>query len=508
MEHSWFRVDGWSLLGQVLVWFPILFISMYILKGIYRITLHPLAKFPGPKLTAMTRCYEAYYEVFAGGTGGKFGEKIEEWHRQYGPIVRINPFELHVNDPEYFEELFNFNPHLWKRTFAIDNLVHTPSSAQHKQRRQVLQNYFSQQKTNQMTHIVRERIQALCNHLIAHKGGGEPVKASLMFRAMTTDIICEYAFGRHWGFVEDPEYSEGYFSATQNTFKNIYFFREYPIVNDIALGLSALPDWLFPKGNLKNKLRQHTYRAMAHEIRHEKDEGSPPTIFEEYKTNKLPPEEKSPNRIFQVALMVMGAGAGTPSYVLDIATYYILADPAIRDRVKADLASVWPNADTPAPEVAVLEGLPFLRGCIKEALRLALGPMARLQRLNPHEEMRFREWIIPKGTPIGMTHRFIHHNPDIYPDPFEFRPERWMQGDKSRELERYLVTFSRGSRQCLAIPLAYAELYLCLATLFRRFNLELYETDRSCVDPKYDYFAPFPKKHDLSNERLRLLVQY
>ncbi|KAB5583157.1 cytochrome P450 [Coniochaeta sp. 2T2.1] len=436
-----------SILGRAALWTLIVFACFYIIKAIYRITLHPLARFPGPKLPAMTRCYEAYYEVFVDGTGGKFGEKIEEWHKQYGPIIRINPFELHVNDPEFFDELFNFNPHLWKRTFAIDNLVHTPSSAQYKKRRQVLQNYFSQQKTLQMTYIVRDRIKALANYPVARKGTGEPIKASLI------------------RFVEDPEYSEGYFSSTQNTFKNIYFFP----------------------------------RAMSHKIRSDTDR-SPPTIFDEYKDNRLPPEEKTPNRIFQVALMPLGAGAGTPSYVLDIATYYILADPAISQRVKAELVCVWPDPADPAPDVSVLEDLPFLRGCVKEALRLALGPMARLQ------DMKYGEWTIPRGTPVGMTHRFIHHDPAIYPDPFEFKPGRWMQGDESKKLEKYLVTL-RGSRQCLAILLAYTELYLSLATLFRQFDLELYETDRTCVDPKYDYFAPFPEKHDLSNGRLRFVVQ-
>ena len=54
--------------------------------------------------------------------------------------------------------------------------------------------------------------------------------------------------------------------------------------------------------------------------------------------------------------------------------------------------------------------------------------------------------------------------------------------------------------------LAYAELYITLATLFRRFDMELHETDRSCVDPKYDYFAPFPENDDLGSGRVRVLV--
>ena len=139
-----------------------------------------------------------------------------------------------------------------KLSRSIDNLVHTVSSEQHKMRRSVIQNYFSPQKTKQMSYIVRERIGALCKLLAESKEKAEPVKASLLFRAMTTDIICEYAFGKSWHFIEDPEWSEGYFSATQNTFKNIYFFREYPVVNHIALAFSQLPEWLFPMGKLRN----------------------------------------------------------------------------------------------------------------------------------------------------------------------------------------------------------------------------------------------------------------
>jgi len=177
-----------------------------------------------------------------------------------------------------------------------------------------------------------------------------------------------------------------------------------------------------------------------------------PTIFEEYRNNKLPAEEKTPNRIFQVALMILGAGAGTPSYILDTAVYHMLASPQIHQRIQSDLRELWPNPLAPAPAVSALENLPYLRGCVKEALRLALGPMARLQRLNPYDTMHFHGWEIPRGTPIGMTHKLVHHNPTLFPDPHKFEPERWMQGEKSKALERYLLTFSKGSRQCLAIP--------------------------------------------------------
>jgi hypothetical protein len=67
----------------------------------HRLLLHPLARFPGPRLAAITRLYEAYYDVLQ---IGRYTFKIAELHRQYGPIVRISPHELHVSDPSFLRE--------------------------------------------------------------------------------------------------------------------------------------------------------------------------------------------------------------------------------------------------------------------------------------------------------------------------------------------------------------------------------------------------------------------
>ena len=88
-----------------------------------------------------------------------------------------------------------------------------------------------------------------------------------------------------------------------------------------------------------------------------------------------------------------------------------------------------------------------------------------------------------------MAHSIVHLNPDVFPDPLAFRPERWMRAD-SQKLERYFVAFGRGPRSCIGIQyvplgtiihqsclrdfvdsLAWSMLYHTVAHIFRKLDL-------------------------------------
>lgn len=211
-------------------------------------------------------------------------------------------------------------------------------------------------------------------------------------------------------------------------------------------------------------------------------------IFRELYNGDLPTEEKSLPRLRDEGQTMIAAGQETSSFFLQQASYFILADPAIHARLKAELKNAIP---TPAkiPPLAKLEQLPYLHAVVQEVHRFSHGVVGRLERVSPDKPIRYKDWTIPPGTPVAMTSLLQHRDETKFPDAMIFDPERWLNDGK--QLEKYLVPFSKGTRQCLGINLATAEIYLTLAMVFRRFDMELYETTGRDAEVVADFFIPF-----------------
>jgi cytochrome P450 len=192
----------------------------------------------------------------------------------------------------------------------------------------------------------------------------------------------------------------------------------------------------------------------------------------------------------------VGAGLTTTAWSLTNASYYIIANPAIEAALRKELWEAIPDltADD-AFNFAKLERLPYLKGCIREGIRLSHGVSGRNPRRNP-QPLPFKEYVIPAWIPVSMTIHDVQFNPTIYPSPTSFVPERWIKPSKTADghsLEHYWVAFGKGNRACLGINLAYMELFKAVAVLFRKFKMELYETDETDVLLKHDFFLPSPR---------------
>lgn len=93
---------------------------------------------------------------------------------------------------------------------------------------------------------------------------------------------------------------------------------------------------------------------------------------------------------------------------------------------------------------------------------------------------RFGEYAVPSGSGVLISILLVHHREDLYPEPFEFRPERWV--DRKPGTYEWLP-FGGGVRRCLGASLAMAEQRVVLSTMARRLDL-------ACDDP-----APEPALH-------------
>jgi cytochrome P450 len=82
---------------------------------------------------------------------------------------------------------------------------------------------------------------------------------------------------------------------------------------------------------------------------------------------------------------------------------------------------------------------------------------------------RLGEYVVPAQSAISMSILLVHHREDLYPDPYTFRPERWL-GHSPGTYE--WIPFGGGTRRCLGAALAMAEQRIVLEVMVRRLDLE------------------------------------
>jgi len=103
---------------------------------------------------------------------------------------------------------------------------------------------------------------------------------------------------------------------------------------------------------------------------------------------------------------------------------------------------------------------------------------------------------------MGTSIYNVHRNAALFPDPEVFLPDRWLDDPVSgsppmhqgKPLRGYLLPFSKGTRSCLGMHLANAQIVTLLACLLRRNEFLLWETGVQSVRAEHDWFLPFPRE--------------
>ncbi|KAL9623485.1 MAG: hypothetical protein Q9160_002165 [Pyrenula sp. 1 TL-2023] len=171
-----------------------------------------------------------------------------------------------------------------------------------------------------------------------------------------------------------------------------------------------------------------------------------------------------------------------------------MANRKVHAKLLKELKSAAP-CRTDTMNLTKLEKLEYLTAIIHEGLRVSNVASHRAARIWRDKTFHYKGIAIRPGTEAGMTPALTHMCEAIYPDSKSFNPERWLVPDQQRLL-RHLVPFNRGTRQCLGMNLAGAEMYLVLAYVFRRFEFDVSEIRRDRnIDTTRDFIigAPSPE---------------
>ncbi|KAI1335896.1 putative cytochrome P450 [Xylariaceae sp. FL0016] len=462
------------------------FLVQYIFRIIYRLWFSPLAGFPGPRLAAMTSLYEFYFDYFK---QAKYCFKIEEMHRTYGPIVRINPRELSIADSNFYDKVYvsgNTRRTQGYSQFALGigfegTFFLSHSHEVHRRRRKPVEPYFSRFGVTKLEPFIYTAVDKLIARFKSFEGTGRVVRLDHAMLAFSGDVIGQVC---HSIIKCIPLFTEFPWM--------IYFVRHIP---------SWVLFWLDPKAECFNRAEKHIEKLIDEKTRRQITKTEPTvggrlTLFR-YLVNEsgLPEEDLTVDRLTKEAQILLGAGSVFTARTFHFIIFYLLSNAHMRERLENELRDLGER-----PTWSQLEKLPYLQAVIKEGLRHSYGTMHRLPRVSPDEALDYtspehgRTWRIPAGVPVGMTAYFQHTDPNVFPEPYSFVPERWL-GDVPTQMTRNLVPFARGSRNCIGMNLATAEINFMLAALFRPGapKFKLYETDETDVIAVHDYIVPLAR---------------
>lgn len=166
----------------------------------------------------------------------------------------------------------------------------------------------------------------------------------------------------------------------------------------------------------------------------------------------------------------MFAGHDTTTSCISFAAYHLARDATVQQRVYDEiLAIVGPDAATQELTYGTLQELKYLDMVIKETLRI--NPSVPIIGRRSAGDMLIDGVSIPKGMDFGILIYALHNDPDLYPDPARFDPERFSEEASAKRPPYSYIPFSVGSRNCIGQRYAMLEIKTMLVKLVANYRL-------------------------------------
>lgn len=180
------------------------------------------------------------------------------------------------------------------------------------------------------------------------------------------------------------------------------------------------------------------------------------------------------------AMTIFLAGHETTANALTWTFYLLSQNPEAEARLHAELDALG-DGELGADDVA---RLPYTRAVVAESMRLY--PPAYVVGRRALDDYQINGFTIPARSIILMSQWVAHRDPRWWPDAESFTPERWLPGGSANDAARPKFSyfpFGAGTRVCIGEQFAWLEAILALATMARRWRLELAPGERAERQP-------------------------
>ncbi|CAG8950203.1 hypothetical protein HYFRA_00008440 [Hymenoscyphus fraxineus] len=465
-----------TILGAIAVSYVIYSLGV----ALYNITLHPLAKVPGPKLRAAFE-FVKHYEAW----NGIDIYSIKKLHDQYGPTVRISPDTVSFNNAIYGSRQGKKQIPKDAGFYRADNqgnadsIILAADDAGHMRMRRAVSHAFSDAAVKGQEPLITHYFDLLIEKLRAKASGPTEGLVNLVhwFNFTTFDIIGDLTFQESFDALETEEYNHW----IANIFNSTKVARIFMIINSyplIGIPISKLLKHVPQLQQARLKHFQYTEEKTLRRLNASTDRND----FVSYILRHNDEKGMSREEMIQTCNVFILAGSETTATLLSGLTYHLLRNPSTMFKLVKEIREAFP--DPKSMTFNSLSQLKYMQACIQEAFRIYPPVPILLPRKTEHDVV-IDGHFIPKNTVVGVHQWSAYHSGANFAEPEKFIPERWLDDPRFASDKRGVVQpFSFGTRNCIGQHLALVEMKSILGRLLWHFELSLCEDSLDWTDQK------------------------
>lgn len=449
---------------------------------------HPLSKYPGPPLAAVSELWYA-----SAWTGGFWNRKIQEAHQQYGDIVRIAPNELSFATAQAFRDIYGA-PSKTRKLFPKSdrfydnghpNIAFVLDPEEHARQHRMFAPQFRPSAIRTQEPIIHDHVDLWVNQITARgSGGAVPLDVSKWFEWLTFDIIGELTFGESFYATRDNK-SHPWVSILLDATYSGSIFNLRKRLAFVGPLLRWMPYISATARAAVESIAQHGAMTLAKTRKrievgpaHSNGAGSRVAV-DDFLEHAIRAGGMSDTELANQAMVMLTAGAETSATALTAALWYLSQKSHAHclERLKTEVRTAFASpADATGDATA---RLPYLNAVLEETMRLFPPSPVGPPRVSPPGGETVDGTFVPGGVYVSADVWAIHHDARTVGErPESFEPERWCDGP----MKPYTVPFSIGPRMCIGVTLAWVEMRIALAKTVLAFDWELASDGGDWVD--------------------------